>query len=348
MKGRIVALDRIEGAEVAALIVDGQVLDVFFDAPEDRVGAGAIFRGKVGRPMKGQGGLMVALADGQTGFLKGSKGLADGQTVLVQVSGVAEKGKALPVTERLLFKGRYGIVTPRARGLNIARSIKDEEDRGRLRILAEEAMEGADAGFGVILRSASAGVDDDVLLAELAELRALAEAVMADSIGAPELLIAEPGAHHLAWRDWAFPDPDAVEDRAGCFEDLGVLDTLDQAIAGRWALAGGAWIEVEPTKALVAVDVNTGGDTSPAAATKANIAAARALPRALRLQGLGGQITLDPAPMPKNDRRRFEDALRSAFKADSGETALAGWTPLGHYELRRKRDRIPLTELYRP
>ena len=58
----------------------------------------------------------------------------------------------------------------RARGLNIARSIKDEEDRGRLRILAEEAMEGADAGFGVILRSASAGVDDDVLLAELAEL----------------------------------------------------------------------------------------------------------------------------------------------------------------------------------
>ena len=73
--------------------------------------------------------------------------------------------------------------------------------------------------------------------------------------------------------------------------------------------------------------------------------AARALPRALRLQGLGGQITLDPAPMPKNDRRRFEDALRAAFKADSGETALAGWTPLGCYELQRKRARLPLAQV---
>ncbi len=348
MKGRVVALDRIDGREVAALMVDGQLQDVFFDAPEDRVGVGAVFRGKVGRPMKGQGGLMVSLPDGMSGFLKGAKGLSDGQAVLVQVSGIAEKGKALPVTERLLFKGRYAIVTPKARGLNIARSIHDEEDRGRLRILAEEAMDGADEGFGVIIRSAAAGTDDEVLLSELTELRALAEAVFADASGGPELLVAEPGAHHMAWRDWSFPDPDAVEDYEGCFENLGILDALDQAYSGRWALPNGAWIEVESTKALVAVDVNTGSDTSPAAATKANLAAARALPRALRLQGLAGQITMDPAPMPKNDRRRFEDALRSAFKADSGETALAGWTPLGHYELRRKRDRIPLSELYKP
>lgn len=348
MKGRVIALDQIAGRDVAALLVDGQLQDVVFDTPDDRIGAGAIFRGKVGRPMKGQGGLMVSLPDGVSGFLKGTKGLADGQTVLVQVSGIAEKGKAVPISDRLLFKGRFAIVTPNAPGLNIARSIHDEEERGRLRILAEEAMEHADPSFGVILRSASNGVDDEVLLQELGELRDLAQAVTADTTGAPELLVAEPGAHHLAWRDWSYPDPDAVEDRAGCFDDLGVLDALDQAHSGRWDLPGGGWIEVEPTKALVAVDVNTGADFSPAAATKANLAAARLLPRALRLQGLGGQITLDPAPMPKNDRRRFEDALRAAFKADSGETALAGWTPLGHYELRRKRDRIPLEELYHP
>lgn len=348
MKGRIVALDHVGGRAAAALMVDGQLEDILFDLPDDRTGPGAIFRAKVGRPMKGQGGLMVSLPDGQSGFLKGTKGLSDGQTVLVQVSGVAEKGKALPVTNRLLFKGRYGIVTPGAPGLNIARSIRDEEQRGHLRILAEEAMEGADPSFGLILRTAASGATDDELLDELSELRALAEAVTADTTGAPELLIADPDAHALAWRDWATPAPDAVETHQGCFEDLGVLDALDQVVSGRWALPGGAWIEVEPTKALVAVDVNTGGDLSPAAAYKANLAAARLLPRALRLQGLGGQITLDPAPMPKNDRRRFEDALRAAFKADSAETALAGWTPLGHYELRRKRDRVPLAELYRP
>jgi Ribonuclease G/E len=49
--------------------------------------------------------------------------------------------------------------------------------------------------------------------------------------------------------------------------------------------------------------------------------------------------------MPKKDRRTFESALRAAFRQDATETALAGWTPLGHFELQRKRDRLPLTEV---
>ena len=48
--------------------------------------------------------------------------------------------------------------------------------------------------------------------------------------------------------------------------------------------------------------------------------------------------------MPKKDRRAFENALRSAFRADEFETALVGWTPLGHYELQRKRVRLPLKD----
>ena len=66
---------------------------------------------------------------------------------------------------------------------------------------------------------------------------------------------------------------------------------------------------------------------------------------ALRVRGLAGQITLDLAPMPKKDRRAFEVALRAAFRTDEIETALVGWTPLGHYELQRKRVRLPLSEV---
>jgi Ribonuclease G/E len=101
---------------------------------------------------------------------------------------------------------------------------------------------------------------------------------------------------------------------------------------------------IEPTRALVAVDVNTGGDFSPAAGLKANLAVAKALPRMLRLRGLGGQITLDLAPMPKKDRKQFELLLRSAFRSDPIETSLVGWTPLGHYELQRKRERLPISK----
>ena len=93
------------------------------------------------------------------------------------------------------------------------------------------------------------------------------------------------------------------------------------------------------------MDVNTGNDASLAAGLKANLACARALPRALRLRGLGGQITLDLAPMPKKDRRAFESALRQTLRADDIETTLVGWTPLGHFELQRKRARQPLSEV---
>ena len=49
--------------------------------------------------------------------------------------------------------------------------------------------------------------------------------------------------------------------------------------------------------------------------------------------------------MPKKDRRAFENALRQAFRTDQVETTLVGWTPLGHYELQRKRARAPLHEV---
>ena len=102
---------------------------------------------------------------------------------------------------------------------------------------------------------------------------------------------------------------------------------------------------LEPTRALVAVDVNTGPDTSPAASLKVNIAAARDLPRQLRLRGLGGQLVVDFAPIPKKDRAILDQVIRAAFKFEAAETNLAGWTTLGLYEMTRKRDRLPLADL---
>jgi Ribonuclease G/E len=49
--------------------------------------------------------------------------------------------------------------------------------------------------------------------------------------------------------------------------------------------------------------------------------------------------------MPKKDRLVLEQQLRTAFKGEAAETSLAGWTPLGLFELVRKRDRVALTSL---
>ena len=339
MKGRQIILDHLNGREAAALMVDGRLHDFLVDH-DNAPRPGTIYRAIADRPMKGQGGMFLSTPDGNV-FLRQVKGLSPGQALLVQVTGYAEDGKAIPVTQKILFKSRYAIVTPDAPGLNVSRSIKDDDLRDTLKGVAHGVMQEGD--MGLILRSCCTAEEVDEIAEDIAAMEDMATTIMADTDGPAEKLADGDGPHVLAWREWIEP-ADVVTD-SGAFDTHGILDALEELSSPRISLGNGAYMFVEPTRALVAVDVNTGRDTSPAAALQANIAAAKDLPRQLRLRGLGGQITIDAAPMPKKDRRIFESTLRAALKADGVETVMAGWTPLGHFELQRKRDRLPLEGL---
>ncbi len=338
MKGRSVILDHLQGREAAALMVDGRLEDFLIagDAPAP----GTIYRARVARPLKGQGGAFLDTPDGPA-FLRQGQGLAPGSEVLVQVTGYAEAGKAVPVTRRLLFKGRYAIVTPQAPGINLSRNIRNAAERDRLLSIARAVASGA--RHGVILRSSCAGAEAEEVASDISAMLGRAGQVLGDGGRGCARLMAGDGPHALAWREWTAPAD--IFSGAGSFADHGVLEALDAARHMAEPLGAGAQMFIEPTRALIAVDVNTGGDMTPAAGLKANMACARALPRALRVRGLGGQVTLDLAPMPKRDRRAFEAALHAAFRGESEETVLVGWTPLGHFELQRKRGRIPIAEV---
>lgn len=338
MKGSVLALGQITGRDVAALVVDGRLEELAL-AP-DVLAPGAILRGRAGRPMKGMGGLFVELPEGARGFLRQTKGIAPGQSLLVQVAGVAEKGKAPPLGLKLSVRGRHAVLTPAAPGLNVSRAIRDEAQRQALGQIAAQAMRGADASLGLILRSTCAEATPEDVVEETAGLRTLAEAIMADTDGPPELLLAAPQPHERAWCDW--PLPDTVDDGPGALDRHGVLAAIDALLRPEMALPGGASMAIEPTRALVAIDVNTGADTTPAAGLKASIEAARELPRQLRLRGLGGLVVIDLAPFPKRERHVVEQVLGKAFRGEGGETVMAGWTPLGNFEIQRRRDRVPL------
>jgi len=337
-----ILIEDIEAGRAAALIRQGQLVDLLIDGADGGPPRpGAIFAAKVERPIKGAGGALVALGDGQTGFLRDAKGLAPGQRVLVQVSTYAEPGKSAPVTRRLLFKSRYAIVTPGAPGLNIARSIHDEEMRVELRALAEEVA--GDLPHGMILRSACGGGDLDAVAADIDRMITLANQVLADDSATPALLLEGTDAELAAWRDW--PTDAEVLDETGAFDSCDVWSEIDRLKRVRHELPGGAWMAVERTAALISVDVNTGGDLSAAACLKANRHAARDLPRALLLRGLGGQVVVDFAPMGKKDRREIETILRAALRQDPIETSFAGWSNIGLAELVRKRERRPIAEV---
>ena len=341
MKGRTIVLDHVNGLEAAAYLVDGKLDDLLID-DSDAPRPGAIFRAICDRPIKGQGGMMLRLPGGETAFLRQGKGLSPGQAMLVQVTGYSEDGKAVPVTDRVLFKSRFAIVTPGKPGLNISRQIEDEDTRDELLAVATEVH---DDTFGLILRSSCEGADPEEIMDDITAMQDLAHAVLADAEGKdPEALTEGDGPHGIAWREWTGASDVVTED--GAFENLGVLDQID-ALGGALVEMGEGTMYVEPTRAMVAVDVNTGGDTSPGAALKANLAACRALPCALRLRGLGGQISVDFVSMSKAHRKQVEQSLRASFRNDPIETSLVGWTPMGLFELQRKRERLPLARTLR-
>ncbi|TYO90019.1 ribonuclease E/G [Oceanicella actignis] len=351
MNGRaIVILDDPDLPAMAALTEGGRLIDLLIDPPEDdpTPRPGAIHMARVTRLAPAMGAVFVDLGEGREGFLKGVKGLRAGDWLAVQISRHAEPGKAVPVSAEPLFKGRYAIVTPHAPGLNVARKIRNPEERARLTRIAQEALERAGLSAGLVVRTAAEGAAEAEIAEDVEELAALARLVEGAPADAPAELVAAPDAEVLAWRDWVDPEPERVlRGDSGLFDDLGLLDQIEALLSPRVPLPGGAWMTIEPTAAMVCVDVNTGADFSPASALKANLAALEDLPRQLRLRGLGGQITVDAAPCSKRDRPKLEAALKRALKSDPVETTVAGWTPLGNLELLRKRERRPIAELLR-
>ena len=340
MKGRLLLVEPLPaGGHAALLMVDGRVEDFLTDAgiAEGTPRPEAIFRAVPSRPAKGLGGAMVDLGQGRSGFLRTKQPPVPGRPVLVQVSGWTEPAKAPPVGDRLRLKGHTAVLTPGAPGVNLSRSLRDPERRDSLLAVAEAAMAGADPSLGLILRTAAGAAEPDAVAAEIRALRATLDRLSPG--GAPGLLLDGPGARAEALRDWRQPGTH-VEDGPGAIAAAGGWDALEAARGPR-VPAGAGFLIVEATAALVAIDVNTGGDLSPAAALKTNLAAAREIPRQLRLRGLGGQVTIDFAPLAKTDRRQVEATLTGALRADGIETSLAGWTPLGHLELLRRRSRRP-------
>ncbi len=331
MNGKIVLLDYFEGKEAAALLLDGKLYDFF--AEENSKAPGTIFRVKVKHQLKGSGGIFVESPDGDF-FLHQTKGVNTGDIILVQVSSYGDGEKLPGVTTKILFKSRYAIVTPFTGGLNIAKNIQDGDRRIWLKNMVTEGLE--KIPYGMILRSSCKYASDSEILNDCRKMITAAQKVLSGDKNKLGLVYRSHSPHQMAWREWS--DIPAANERSGSFAEYGVLELIDELKSSKVIVNNGNY-HIEPTKAFVAIDVNTAADISSAAGLKANLAMAKDLPRQLRLRGLGGQIVIDPAPIPKRDRKALENALKAAFRKDTVETNFVGWTAMGLLELQRARIR---------
>lgn len=344
MKGRLIVIDQFDHLSAAALVIDGQLEDLLFDPADPADAPETIFCAIAERQVKGQGGQFVRLAGTRAGFLRRTSSYQSGQGLLVQVSGFTEPGKARPVTDRIVLKRRYAIGTLASPGINISRRIVDAAERDRLRAITRERWCNAPEGLGVILRSACDGAPGDSLAADLDDILHCARLLGDAPLDKPSRMMRGPTAAECARRDWCGQQSYTLDMDEGGFERHAILDMIEPFRQVQIMLASGGSMVIEPTRAFTAIDINTGSDLSSGAALKTAMAATRALPRQVRVRGIGGQIVIDFPPLSARDKHEVERALATAFKGDSPGVTLAGWTRMGHFEIHLRRAKPALED----
>lgn len=341
-------LDHRGGRAIAALLVGGRLQDLLIDAPSAPA-VGEIWAARVDKPASraAGGGAFLILGGGLRAFLPGGDALAPGDACIVEIQRGPEERKAAVASRKLGFAGARMVHTPAAPGVNVSRKIADPTERARL----SSALEAHRAAGGFVLRTAAAGVSEAALQAEAQALIAAARAIADAAPRPPRRLRAAPSLAERAaqlWPDAAKETDDAAPIDARPFARHGLEAELGALLQSTVPLSGaglsGAWMALERTAAVVAIDINAGASR---AAQTVNLAALAEIPRQLRLRGWGGQIVVDLAGTDDQAvaRKRYAEALA---RAADGPLTVLGFGPLGLLEARRRRDRAPIETMLAP
>lgn len=303
------------------------------------------------------------------------------QIILVQVVKEERGNKGAALTTYLSFPGRYCVLMPNTgKGGGISRKVTDQEKRTRLKSALDELN--MPEGMSLIVRTAGAERtkvelkrDFDYLLKLWNKIRMLTL-----KSTAPTLIYEEGNLIKKTLRDLYSKDIDEVlvEGEEGykvakkfmqsimpshakrvikyegatvpLFHSYNVEEQLDAILSPVVQLPSGGYIVINPTEALVAIDVNSGRSTRERnienTATRTNLEAATEISRQLRLRDLAGLIVIDFIDMdnPRN-QAHVERRMREALKLDRSRTQMSRISSFGLMELSRQRLKPSLQEI---
>ena len=314
--------------------------------------------------------------DEGTGEQKTPPPLKVGQELMVQIVKDPYGTKGARVSTQISLSGHLLVLFPMDDMIGISKNITDEDERERLR---STVLNGRSEPVGVIIRTAAEGRSEEDILAELNALIEKWHEVRTAYRGAsaPKRIHREDGLVERTVRDLFRPDvsritindADSVEavraiaeevepgsrervvlypNEPNLFEVLGIEKQIDEALARRVWLKSGAYIVIDPTEALVSIDVNSGKNIGKTdlqqTALATNCEAAKEIARQLRLRDIGGIIIIDFIDLEsKDDRAAVVKTLREEMKNDRTTAVVHGMTSLGLVEVTRKklRDNLP-------
>ncbi|MBB5188486.1 ribonuclease E [Zhongshania antarctica] len=317
-------------------------------------------------------------ADGSGGRAKIKDLVKEGTQVIVQVEKEERGNKGAALTTFISLAGRYMVLMPNnPRAGGISRRIEGDE-RTELRD-ALNSINIPDA-MGVIVRTAGVGRSSEELQWDLDYLLHLWSAIKqaSEERKAPILILQESNVIIRAIRDYLRDDIDQVlidseesyneamhfveqvmphfkskirlyKDQVPLFNRYQIESQIESAFQREVQLPSGGSIVIDPTEALVSIDINSaratkGGDIEETA-LQTNLEAADEIARQLRLRDIGGLIVVDFIDMlAAKNQREVENRVRDAMEPDRARIQIGRISRFGLLEMSRQRLRPSLGE----
>ena len=395
-----IAVDAERDQTRAALLEDGNLVEIYIEKNHGLRIAGNIYKGKVANVLPGMQAAFVDIGLDKNAFLyvddiyiqnefrkrryKENKNnsikdvLKLGQEIVVQVIKEPIGSKGARVTTNITIPGRYLVLMPTGDYIGISRRIVADEERDRLKSLAEEIKP---QGMGLIVRTVAEGRNKEDMVQDLHFLTALWEKIQfkKKTAQAPKLIYKDLNLISRIVRDLFSHEIDTLYinnksdyDRVlelldfvapnlkervilfnrqqDIFDYFGVEKEIEKALNRKVWLKCGGYIVIDQTEALTSIDVNTGKyvgclnleDT----VLKTNLEAAKEIARQLRIRDIGGIIIIDFIDMSSQEHQNMVlNTLEEELKKDKTKTHILGLTKLGLIEMTRKKVRQGLDEL---
>lgn len=291
--------------------------------------------------------------------------------VIVQVNKEERGTKGASLTTNISLAGRYLVLMPGTDLCGVSRKIEDEKERKKLKEILKQITPPENMGF--IVRTAGMGRNKTELSRDLNYLLKLWRAIE-NNVGqkeTPAVLHREHDVVIRSIREHFSPEINEIlvdekeaykevrsffhqvmpkyeglvklsQEKRPLFNKFQLEEQIEQAYRRRIKLKSGGHLIIEPTEAMVTIDVNSGSATKEKGieetAYRVNMEAAPEIARQLRLRDLGGIIVIDFIDMMhKKHKQEVEKTVRAELKKDRAKTKVLRISALGLLELSRQR-----------
>ena len=301
------------------------------------------------------------------------------QVLLVQVVKEERGNKGAALTTYLSLAGRYTVLMPNSsHGGGISRKISSTSDRKRLKQVVSDLS--LPKTMGLIVRTAGLSRTKTEIKRDFDYLARLWDTIRKTTLGstAPSLIHSDSDLIKRAIRDIYNREIEEVvvegedgyksakafmkmlmpsharrvkaySDPVPLFQRYGAEDQLRAMYDPMVQLKSGGYLIINPTEALVSIDINSGRSTKEhgieQTALHTNLEAAREIARQLRLRDMAGLVVIDFIDMEYNSNtRKVEKAMKEALKNDRARIQVGRISSFGLMEMSRQRLRTGVLE----